>query len=168
MNIFQSSSNNTWIKPEFHPLLEEVCNNKMNFICKPSSLFARRNPAPWQKEVGNHLELDESRQQLSFLLNFQTLIPSRLGWTVFCLFLMALPLYELQFPLGQCWQWELTKWEVYSDENIMVYTTCTLDSLGHQLGQGISLLFLPILSQSKSRHRHRHSLILSSLLAAVA
>ena len=31
--VFQSSSNNTWIYQKFQPLLVEICNYEMNFIC---------------------------------------------------------------------------------------------------------------------------------------
>ena len=42
---------------EFHPLLAEICNYKMNFICNlihillESQMEKRCNPKQWQKEV---------------------------------------------------------------------------------------------------------------------
>ena len=42
--------------------------SQSEFHLQPNSLFARNfhccNPKPWQKEVGHHLDLDESRLQL--------------------------------------------------------------------------------------------------------
>ena len=64
---FQSSSHNTWIYQSSTPLLAEICNYKMNFICNLIHVLLTGkgcNPKPLQKEVGHCFDPDESRVQL--------------------------------------------------------------------------------------------------------